>query len=88
VRHQRLEARVTPEQKELLQRAASLQGRSLADFVVASAQEAALRAIQDMEIIRLSAADSRVFAEALLNPPKPNRALRNAAKRYRALIGD
>lgn len=87
-RGERLEARVTSEQKELLQRAADLQGRSLTDFVVASAQEAAVRAIQDREMIRLNAAESRVFAEALLNPRKPSRALRDAAKRYRALVGD
>lgn len=87
-RGQRLEARVTREQKDLLQRATDLQGRSLTDFVVASAQEAAIRAIQDMEMIRLNAAESRTFAEALLNPRKPSRALREAAKRYRALVGD
>ena len=86
-RGERLEARITAEQKALIQRAADLQGRTLTDFVIASVQDAARRTIEDMEVIRLNAADSRAFAEALLAPPKPNRALREAAKRYRALVG-
>lgn len=85
-RGERLEARITAAQKALIQRAADLQGRTLTDFVIASVQEAARRAIEEMEIIRLNAAESRAFAEALLTPPKPNRALREAAKRYRALV--
>ncbi len=85
-RGERLEARITAEQKALIQRAADLQGRTLTDFVIASVQEAARRTIEDMEVIRLNTADSRAFAEALLAPPKPNRALREAAKRYRALV--
>ena len=44
-KHKRLETRVTPEQKELFLRAASLQGRSLTDFVVSSLQETATRVI-------------------------------------------
>lgn len=37
----RLEARITPEVHALLKRAAELQGRTLTDFVVSAAQEAA-----------------------------------------------
>jgi hypothetical protein len=37
-----------------LKRAVEIQGRTLTDFVVAAADEAACRAIQDAEIIRLS----------------------------------
>jgi uncharacterized protein (DUF1778 family) len=81
-RAERLEARISRNQKELFQRAAELQGRTLTDFVVSSAQEAAVRTIEEMQIIRLSARDSRVFAEAILNPRKPNERLRAAARRY------
>ncbi len=87
-RVERLEARVSREQKQLFQRAADLQGRTLTDFVVSSAQEAAVRTIGDMQIIRLNAEDSRAFAEALLNPREPTERLREAARRYRAFIGD
>lgn len=83
----RLEARISSAQKTLFQRAADLQGRTLTDFVVASVQEAAVRTIQEMQIIRLSVQDSRAFAEALLHPRAPSHRLRAAARRYREIIG-
>jgi uncharacterized protein (DUF1778 family) len=66
----------------LFQRAADLQGRSLTDFVVASAHEAAVRTIEQMQIIRLSADDGRAFAAALLNPRQPDDKLKAAARRF------
>jgi uncharacterized protein (DUF1778 family) len=87
VRKERFEARISSEQKALFRRAAELQGRTLTDFVIASAHDAAVRTIEEMEIIRLSAADSRAFAEALLNPRQPPAELRTAAERYRKMVG-
>jgi uncharacterized protein (DUF1778 family) len=81
-RLQRLEARVTNRQKELLKRAAAIRGRSLTDFVVSAAEEEAERVVRSEYVIRLGAEDSAAFAAALLSPPKPNRALRAAAERY------
>jgi len=37
-------------------------------------------------VIRLTARDSAMLAEALLNPVEPNDALRAAAQRYRVLV--
>jgi len=68
-RGERLEARLTPAQKSLIEHAAALQGRSLTDFVLASVQEAALKAIDDHQRIALSVRDGRAFVEALINPP-------------------
>jgi uncharacterized protein (DUF1778 family) len=86
-RAERLEARITLAQKEILQRAAELEGRSLTDFVVSAAQEAARRIIQEHEILFLSARDHEVFVNALLNPPAPNEKLGRAARRYRQKHG-
>jgi uncharacterized protein (DUF1778 family) len=83
----RLEARVSPEVMERLKRAAEIQGRTLTDFVVAAADEAACRTIEQTEIIRLSLEDQRQIAEAILNPPEPVPALKRAAQRYRELFG-
>ena len=47
----RLEARLPHDVMTRLKRAAEIQGRTLTDFVVAAADEAACRAIQDTEII-------------------------------------
>jgi uncharacterized protein (DUF1778 family) len=82
-RSERVEARVTPEQKKLLERAAALEGRSLTDFVLTSAQTAAADTISRHELLRLTPADQEVFVAALLKPPAPNKALRAAAARYR-----
>lgn len=82
----RLEARITPDALATVRRAAELQGRSLSDFVVAAAQEAAVRTIEQTQIIRLSLEDQRAFVEAILNPPPPSAALVRAAKAHRRLI--
>lgn len=82
----RLEARIAPEALAVVKRAAEIQGRSISDFVVAAAQEAAHRTIEETQIIRLSVEDQRAFAEAILNPPEPTPALKRAAVRYRQLV--
>lgn len=81
-RGERLEARISADQKGLFQRAAELQGRTLTDFVVASAHEAAVRTIEAMQVVRLTEAESRAFAEALLAPREPTPRLKAAARRY------
>jgi uncharacterized protein (DUF1778 family) len=52
----------------------------VSDFVVAAAQEAAHRTIEETEIIRLSAEDQRLLAEASLNPLEPAPAIVRAAE--------
>jgi uncharacterized protein (DUF1778 family) len=86
-RDERLEARISRDQKALFQRAAELQGRTLTDFVIASVHDAAIRAIEDAETIRLTTKDSRAFAEALLNPREPSARLKTAAQRYLKMVG-
>ena len=87
-RTERLEARIAPEALAVVKRAAELQGRSLSDFVVAAAQEAAARAIEDTQMIRLSVQDQRAFAAAIIDPPEPEPALLRAAKAHRRLVRD
>jgi len=86
-RSARLEARVSSEQKAMLQQAAELSGRTLSEFVVASAQEAAVRIIQAHDAVRLSRAEQIAFVSALLDPPKPSARLRQAASSYRKQLG-
>jgi uncharacterized protein (DUF1778 family) len=70
----------------VVKRAAEIQGRSVSDFVIAAAQEAANRTIEETQVIRLSVEDQRAFAEAILNAPEPTPALRRAFRRRRELI--
>ena len=83
----RLEARLPNDVHALLKRAAEIEGRTLTDFVVSAAREAACRTIEATEIIRLSVEDQRQIAEALLNPPEPTPALKKAFQRRRELLG-
>jgi uncharacterized protein (DUF1778 family) len=83
----RLEARLPAEVHALLKRAAELQGRSLTDFVVASAHEAAVRTIELDAVVRLSAADQIRFADAVFaGDPEPSAALKRAKQRHTSLI--
>lgn len=82
----RIEARIAPDALDIVKRAAELQGRSVSDFIVAAAQEAAARAIEDAQILRLAVDDQRTFAAAIVDPPSPSANLLNAAETYRSLI--
>jgi uncharacterized protein (DUF1778 family) len=82
----RVEARITPENLDVIKRAAEIQGRSVSDFVNTAAQEIANRVIEETQIIRLSVADQRLIAEAILNPPEPSPGLRRAFESRRRLL--
>lgn len=87
-KRERLEARMTTRQKELLQRAADIEGTTLTEFVVRSAQIAAEESIQTHGLMTLTERESRAFVDSLLNPPEPNRALRAAALHYQEVMRD
>jgi uncharacterized protein (DUF1778 family) len=86
-RAERLEARVTAEQKALVEHAAALQGRTVTDFVLTSIQDAARRAIEDHQRLDLSLKDRRAFVDALLHPRPVNDRLRDTVRRYRDMTG-
>ena len=50
-------------------------------------KEPKLKAIEENSVIRLSIEGQNAFAEALLNPPAPNAALRRAFESHAALFG-
>jgi uncharacterized protein (DUF1778 family) len=85
-RSTRLEARVSADALAVLKRAAEIQGRSLSDFVVTAAQEAANKTIAETQIVRLSIEDQQALAQALLNPSEPAPALRRARDAHRRIV--
>ncbi len=85
-RSARLETRVSPEQKELIERAASYAGRSVSDFVVANVEVAARRVVEEYERLHLNQEQSRTLVEALLSPKRPNKRLRTAADDHRRRV--
>lgn len=86
-RGERLETRVSSDQKRLIEHAAALQGRTLTDFVLTSVQEAARRAIEEHQHLALSVRDSQAFIDALAEPQPVNDRLRETVRRYREKTG-
>ena len=82
----RLEARISADLHSMPKRAAELQGRTMTDFVVTAVQDAAQRAIEQAEIIRLTLVDQECFSQALLSPPQQTPALKRAFARRSKLL--
>jgi uncharacterized protein (DUF1778 family) len=87
VKRDRMHLRLDAKTKRTLERAAAYEETSVTDFVLANAVAAADRVIASHEKITLSAKDWEVFYDALINPPEPNKKLKEAARRYRERIG-
>lgn len=78
-RSDRLVARVTPEDKALLERAAGLEGCSVAVFVLSHVRAAAEEVVERHDTTRLNQMESRRFVRALLAPVRrPNTRMRAA----------
>ncbi|OCQ51934.1 hypothetical protein Ppb6_03049 [Photorhabdus australis subsp. thailandensis] len=82
----RFEVRMSSDLHALIKRAAEIQGRTMTDFVVSAAQDAAQHTIEQSEVLRLSLVDQEYFAQALLNPPEPTPALKRAFARRCELL--
>ncbi len=82
----RLAARLSPTQKALLEQAAAIRGLTLTEFVVTSAQAAAEEVLRERVIIELTARDTAVLVEALLNPPPLNEAFLEDLRLHREMV--
>ncbi len=83
VKMARIETRISAEKKELIERAAAYQGRSVSEFVVANAELAARAVIEEHEQLKLNQSQSRALVDLLLKSAKPNKQLRDAATQHR-----
>jgi uncharacterized protein (DUF1778 family) len=84
---QRFVARVTAADKQLFQRAATIEGRSMATFVIVHAREVARQIISQSNLIQLNTDQSVSFVEALLAPPrKPTPAMTDSIRAYRESV--
>lgn len=85
-RAERIEARLNAEQKHRIEYAASLKGTSVSDFMVSSADEAAMSIVQQHEVWILNRRDSETVVEALLHPRAPSARMKAALRRYRQRV--
>ncbi|MBD2530883.1 DUF1778 domain-containing protein [Nostoc flagelliforme FACHB-838] len=79
----RIDLRVTQEQKELLERAASLKGISLSAYTLFHLLPLAKQDIDANERLVLSNLDRDLFMSAMENPPELKGKLQSAIHEYR-----
>ncbi len=72
---ERLEIRVKPNDKKVLEEAASSCGISLSSFVTLHSLKAAKEELESNQIV-LSKKDAELLGSLIQNPPKPNAALK------------
>ena len=85
----RFDTRLTKEQKQFFERAATIGGyRSLTDFVILTVQEKAREIIMENEIVLSSKRDSEIFFNAVIQAEAPNNELISAAKQYKKKLSE
>ena len=76
-RSARLGLRATPEQEAVLRRAAELAHKSLTDFILDSACQAAEQTLLDQRLFMVSGTQYQALLELLERPERPNKGLRD-----------
>ncbi|MEH1873383.1 type II toxin-antitoxin system TacA family antitoxin [Nostoc sp.] len=79
----RIDLRVTQEQKEILERAASLKGISLSAYTLFHVLPVAKQDIDANERLVLSNVDRDLFMSVMENPPELKGKLKSAIHKYR-----
>jgi len=75
-RRDTLNLRIKPEERGLIDRAATLTGKTRTDFVLDAARQAAEDALLDRTVFTVSREAYAQFLARLDQPPKPNERLR------------
>jgi uncharacterized protein (DUF1778 family) len=83
LKKERIELRVAPSAKKLIQRAMEVSGLTAGDL----AYEGARRVLEEHERMVLAGADRDAFLEALMSPPEPTDKLVAALRRHREVLG-
>jgi len=81
LKKQRIDLRLTDDDKSLIEEAAAMSNQTITQFMVASASERAAQVIEQHRRLVLNEESWDLVMEALSNPPAPNARLKSAAKR-------
>jgi len=79
----RLQIRVAPERKRVLEEAAETSHLTISAFVLQAAEVRADEVLLDRDAVRLTASAAKAFAEALDHPAEVNERLASALRRPR-----
>lgn len=84
VKSERIDIRVSPEEKEIFLKAQKLSGeRSFTAFITRIIKSKSLEIIEKNEQILASDRDREIFFEALMKDQEPNQVLKEAADKYK-----
>ena len=86
VKQERMHIRLDALSKLKLERAAAYANKSLSEFVLGQALNAADEVIHEHETLTLNQADWDVFLDALENPPKPGTKLKQAFAEHKKRV--
>ena len=84
----RMDLRIPQEVRDIIDHAASMEGRTRTDFVIAAALERAERVIERRKLIRLALRDQKMLVESLLEDrvEEPPQYVRDIAQEYAARV--
>ena len=85
-RSARVGLRIPPDLKRAWDEAATLEGRSLSDIIIAATTEAIADIFDRHRIIHVTRADMEQIAQDLQNTPEPNEALISAVRSYKKSV--
>ena len=83
---ERMDFRLNPDHKALIERAAAYSGETVTGFAVSTLVREARRVLEEHETTTLSDRDRDRFVDLLDHPPPPIEALRRAARRHGEVI--
>ena len=85
-RPDRISLRLGRDAKRKLERAAAYSEKTLTDFVIDVALQRADAIVRQHEVITLTQAEWEHFQEMLLNPPEPNKRLKQAFAEHARVV--
>ena len=86
IKSARVGLRIPPDLKKAWDEAATLEGRSLSDIIIAVTTEAIAGIIDRHRIIHVTRADMEQISQDLQNPPEPDGALISAVQAYKKSV--
>lgn len=86
MKEERLEIRISHNERRQFEEAAFLLGMNLSEFIRRTALEKSVEVIRNENAIILSNEDRDAFLHALEHPPKPNKKLKEAMLHHKRLI--
>ena len=86
-KQERIDLRLQRSAKQIIERAASFEGKNVSQFILASALECAEKTIHEHEVMTLDARESEIFFHALAKPVRFNKALVKALEFHERIIG-